>query len=250
MIKKTKDYEIFKKHESNRELVPANLKRLTFSISTRNLLGMRPILVNGKMEVIDGQHRLEIAKKLGLEIYYEMQEQLVTKDMYLLNENQSKWKFDDYIHYYCNEGNVNYIKFKYFTEENNLSAFQALILLQEAVVKENMGSAVGVNFKAGKFIFPAEEKITRKKELLQKANEVLDRIGELVVEKGKFLANPRFKRAIIFFIGLPDVDCDVFIGKLHYKVGILRPQSSWHDYVNMFCSIYNWKNQLPVSLEL
>ena len=37
---------------------------------------MRPIVVNKKMEVMDGQHRLMAAKQLGVEIYYQEEKNL------------------------------------------------------------------------------------------------------------------------------------------------------------------------------
>ena len=60
-LEKTKNYEIFKIMDCNRELSAANLQKLIGSIKSRNLLEFRPIIVNSKMEIIDGQHRLAAA---------------------------------------------------------------------------------------------------------------------------------------------------------------------------------------------
>ena len=48
------------------------IKNLMQSISYRNLLAWRPIIVTKNFLVIDGLHRLEAAKRLGVEIYYEV----------------------------------------------------------------------------------------------------------------------------------------------------------------------------------
>lgn len=71
-MKETKDYNIFKKHPNNREIFHANLEKIKRSIQIKNLLEYRPIIVDKKMQVIDGQHRLEAARQLGVPIYYQM----------------------------------------------------------------------------------------------------------------------------------------------------------------------------------
>ena len=51
---KTNQYDLFKKHSSNRITDKALIKKLTASINSHNMLENHPILVNNKMEVIDG----------------------------------------------------------------------------------------------------------------------------------------------------------------------------------------------------
>lgn len=68
-MEKTKNYSLFKKYAKNRDIDGRHVEKLIASIKTANLLDCEPILVNEKMEVIDGQHRLEAAKSLNLDIY-------------------------------------------------------------------------------------------------------------------------------------------------------------------------------------
>jgi len=74
---KTKDYSIFKKHESNRGIDQNNLKKIVNSIKAEDLLAFRPILVDAQMRVIDGQHRLEAARLLDLDVYYQRKEEAI-----------------------------------------------------------------------------------------------------------------------------------------------------------------------------
>ena len=71
MIVKTTDYSIFKKINGNRGISHSHVTKLTAAIARRNLLQLFPIIVNEKMEIVDGQHRLWAAKRLKLPIYYE-----------------------------------------------------------------------------------------------------------------------------------------------------------------------------------
>ena len=69
-VEETTDYKQFKKVKGNRGYAQRHLKNLVSSIAQNNLLQYSPIIVNDKMEVIDGQHRLAAAQSLGLPIYY------------------------------------------------------------------------------------------------------------------------------------------------------------------------------------
>jgi hypothetical protein len=71
---KTSDHGIFKKCPTNRPIDPTNLRHIKASLMINNMLEFRPIMVNKNMEVIDGQHRLEAAKELGLEVFYQINE--------------------------------------------------------------------------------------------------------------------------------------------------------------------------------
>src|SRR5215469_12497290 len=70
VILKTSDLSIFKNVSFNRDKNKKHIQDVVKIIKKENLLHLHPILVNNEMEVIDGQHRLEAAKDLGLEIFY------------------------------------------------------------------------------------------------------------------------------------------------------------------------------------
>ncbi|MEK6878376.1 MAG: ParB/Srx family N-terminal domain-containing protein, partial [Nanoarchaeota archaeon] len=69
-IEKTTDYKMFKKLKGNRNIYKPHLNGLIQSIQEENLLQYNPITINSDMEIVDGQHRLEAAKILKLDIYY------------------------------------------------------------------------------------------------------------------------------------------------------------------------------------
>lgn len=63
-IKRTNNYDMFKRLEGNRFVDPKKVNKLKKSINEVGYIS-NPIIVNEKMEVIDGQHRLEALKELG-----------------------------------------------------------------------------------------------------------------------------------------------------------------------------------------
>lgn len=96
---KTTNYAQFKINKKNREISKVNIRGIKESILQRNLLHLRPILVNASMEVIDGQHRLEVARQLNLPIYFVISGQSVVDDMALLNGYQKNWTTEDFFHF-------------------------------------------------------------------------------------------------------------------------------------------------------
>lgn len=80
----TKNYDVFTMHASNREINILNIKKIKASLCARNMLHLRPIVVNKKMEIKDGQHRFLAAKELGLEIFYQIDDDGEDYDIVLL----------------------------------------------------------------------------------------------------------------------------------------------------------------------
>ena len=68
-IHSTYDLNVFKILEGNRNINLLHVERLVKSIEENGFLKM-PIIVNKNYEVIDGQHRLEAAKKSKSMVYY------------------------------------------------------------------------------------------------------------------------------------------------------------------------------------
>lgn len=100
-IKSTTNYDLFVAITANREIIERHVVKLTEAIRRKNLLSVCPIICSEKMEVIDGQHRIEAAKRLKVPIYYIFGEQLDHLDIISLNNVKIKWRDIDYINFYC-----------------------------------------------------------------------------------------------------------------------------------------------------
>lgn len=79
---------------------------------------LSPIIVNEKMVVIDGQHRLEASKKVGVPIEYIVKPGLDENDIVRMNTVQKPWSLKNYIESYANQGNGEYIKLMNLIKEN------------------------------------------------------------------------------------------------------------------------------------
>ena len=106
-IYQTADYTKFKRLPGNRDV--KNAKKIVDSINDVGYV-LSPILVNEKMEVVDGQNRLEALQKLELPVAYIMQEGIGRKECQALNINQSNWTTEQFIHSYAECGYKSYQK--------------------------------------------------------------------------------------------------------------------------------------------
>ena len=117
-VYKTSNLSMFKQIDGNRVPNLQHVKRLADSIS---VYGMKcnPILVNERMQVIDGQHRLMAAKEAESFIYYIIVKGYTLSEVHTLNLNQKNWSKKDFMEGYANMQIEPYIKLKEFLLKNN-----------------------------------------------------------------------------------------------------------------------------------
>jgi hypothetical protein len=130
-VYETNDYSMFKTLEGNRNLNKLHVARLKKSFSEHYLFS--PVLVNSKIEVIDGAHRIEAAKELNLPVRYIILNGYGLKEVQIFNTNMKNWKREDYLNGYCDLAYPEYLKFRNFMRrfpEFGMASSEALLLLQ------------------------------------------------------------------------------------------------------------------------
>jgi len=103
----TKDYSIFRRLVGNRDIPESRISKIVESIQTIGWV-RNPIIVNEKMEVIDGQGRLTALQRLGMPVEYVIAEGAGNKECIYMNMNMVNWKLPDFIKSYAEQGNTNY----------------------------------------------------------------------------------------------------------------------------------------------
>jgi hypothetical protein len=127
-VYKTNDLSIFKQIGGNRVPNPQHVKRLKTSIIENGML-CNPILVNEKMEVIDGQHRLIASQEAKSDVYYIILKGYSLKEVHTLNLNQKNWTKKDFMDGYADMGIKSYIKLRDFVKKNEDFTFNDCIAL-------------------------------------------------------------------------------------------------------------------------
>ena len=127
-VRKTTNYDQFKRMPGNREINKVHLNRLIKSFSKNHFIS--PIIVNEHKQVIDGEHRLLASKKTGRPVYYITIPGYGTDAMQVLNTNTSVWNKNDYLNHYCEMGVQPYLDMRDFMEDFpdfSLGAVEALL---------------------------------------------------------------------------------------------------------------------------
>lgn len=239
---KTLDFSKFKKHENNVPLDETNLHKIINSIKFKNLLEFRPIMVDHEFRVIDGQHRLEAAKTLNVEIYYQVSENCPAEDIILLNTNQRNWGVNEYIHFYCSKGNENYIKLRDLCLKFNLKPW---VFLRKTTYRSGQSNNL---IKNGQYKFPEQSKVDIFTNATIRADVSLEKIKELCFNKN-FLNSSKIRDSLIRLFYNPNVSVDVFLNKVYYRSEMVKPCSSVDVYLRLFIDIYNWKNHSPIGVD-
>jgi len=101
---KSNKYEMFRLMPNNRSINNALVKSLVKSIQEIGYIDARPIIVDNSFTIIDGQHRFEACKQLGLPIIYDISEADAHKTMIALNSSQKIWSMANYVESWANAG--------------------------------------------------------------------------------------------------------------------------------------------------
>jgi hypothetical protein len=154
-IQSTDNYSAFSRIDGNRNLKTGHISKLQQSISADPYLAeINPILVNDKMEIIDGQHRFEAIKRLQLPVHYIKLADVDLSHVQKLNANTRVWSNLDYARSYTELGNANYAKVLTYHQNYKMFGIDYVISLLGG---QYTGSAVTQSFKDGKFIVKDEK---------------------------------------------------------------------------------------------
>ena len=157
----TRDYGLFGLLQGNRSLNKNKIKKIKDEIAAgTNLLKYCPIIVmeaEGKLKVIDGQHRLEVAKQIQSYVWYVISNELSLYEIAKMNSNTEKWKGSDFINCYAVGGNHNYTKLKEFINVYDCPLNVALQLLSKGTKIDNAGSKDMELFRQGKYQVKKEQ---------------------------------------------------------------------------------------------
>ena len=225
-ILRTNKYEIFKELKGNREISPLRITKIINSIKNVGYI-INPIIVNEKMEIIDGQGRLEALRILKMPVDYIIQDGIGIKECISMNIYQTNWSLNDYIKSYAEKGNENYIKFR--TLLNKYPEYNCFVI---ATALKGVSKIGAEQFKKGNFTVSDDEynRAIKKLEYLENFKELFDNV------KGK---KYYLYQSLLFCYDFEDVDNNRMLEKmkeLSSTIGIFRNISTCMDEIE---KIYN-----------
>lgn len=230
----TTNLTLFTLLEENREVNPAHVAALVRSFKENYLPTI--VYVNEYLQVIDGQHRVEAARKTAKPVIFCIQPGWGIKEVQILNVNSKNWTGEDFMVSFARTGNENYIQFRELFEKSH---FPITILL--SIVRNKPGDRGHDSkqiFIAGKLLFTEEMKLN-----------ALNRVAK-IHEIGMYHPNGKSKRsfvdAVLSFISLPGYDHQLFLRQLRsYPDELLlqAKQLTEKAYFEIFEKVYNFKKR-------
>lgn len=232
-IKETKNYSLFKKLKGNRVVNELNKKRLAESFKKSYLIS--PITVNDNFEIIDGQHRFEVAKELNLPVFYFQVPYYGVEEVQILNTNQKNWSTMDYVEGYINLGKMDYSIYKDFKNKYNFPTTQTIEILRDK--KSSGTSNASHEFRSGEF---------KVKDII-KATQVFDSI-ESLQEYYEGYKRTSFVAAMMNLLKNENFSIDEFKQKLKFQKSKMVDCTNVNNYISTIEEIYNYKRKNKVNL--
>ena len=228
-IYQTKHYEIFKKVKGNRGVDANRVNKIKNSIIENGYI-CNPIIVNEKMEVIDGQGRLEALELLGLPVDYIIVPGTGVVECTAMNIASTNWSLTDYIDSYATIGNENYIN------------IQKLINKYKGVI--NVSTVVGValghnNGKAIRKQVISEKAICGNNEMAYAARR-LDWLAEMKPIFKKCSNKDTLQSCLLSIFNMEGVDRERLKNRL-LDCGSVTGYSTIDDCLDVLSEIYNYR---------
>jgi len=227
----TKNYEWFETIQGNRPLNKTKIRKIISEIKAgTNLLQECPIIVverDGKLYVMDGQHRLEVCKLIESYVWYVIRTELSLFEIAKMNTNTEKWTNDDYLNCYAVNGDSDYAFLKAFKEEYD---FPIAVCVELLIKGLNYVSHIPEDieaFKAGQF------EIKQQEEAVLIANEVMK------FSNFKGYTSRHFVVCIAKIIKDGKVGIAEIRKAWESRPDMLENHTSWKDYILNFEAIIN-----------
>lgn len=244
-VYQTSNLSMFKPIDGNRVPNLQHVRRLAESL---RVYGMKcnPILVNEKMEVIDGQHRLIAAKEVQTFVYYIIINGYTLSEVHTLNLNQKNWTKKDFMEGYANMGIESYIKLRDFVNKNDDYTFHDCISFCQNTRANHQNTlahklARNINqkqvFEEGTWIFGD----------INIAQEWSNKIRMIK----PYYANYNKSRFVSTMIGLlqkETFDFNDFMHKIRMQPTAMVDCANIEQYKTLIEDIYNYKNRNKINL--
>ena len=221
----TKNYNDFKFVKGNRAINYTHVNNLVDSIKEKDL--QMPIIVDEKMNIIDGQHRFEAYRLLKKDVHFIIKKNFNLNDIRQVNSVQKSWTPITYMNSFKDLGIKDYVYLEWFVRTYKFGIRESVQMLTNA---KATGPKDMVEFKLGKF------KITNLEKGKRMANKI-NKVGEYFSHYKK----RTFVTAMIAALTKKEFEWSRFEQKLENFSAMLKNQGSRDDFLINIEKLYNHK---------
>jgi hypothetical protein len=246
VVYETRDYDMFGLVKGNRAINRVHVEHLKTSFKKQYLF--TAILVNTKLEIIDGQHRFQAAKELRLPVRYIIAVGYGLEEVQVLNSNMRNWAKVDYLKAFCDMGYEHYLLLQSFMKRHpqySIGAAEALLTNRsttgksKTIVNKAESKKVSINdFKHGRFEVYSVEL----------AEKMVKRINDFAPYFDGY-NRTTFVRAMIGIFRAKGYSHKRMMTKVAYQHTKLQAQSNVGQYRDMLEEIYNYRASAKISFK-
>lgn len=149
----TTEYDMFRKISNRKITENPKLEEELLSEGQR-----QPILVNEKMEVIDGQHRLYYLRKHRKPVRYIIDPTANFKTVISMNTSAVNCALQDYVYSFALEGDPEFVKLAKFLDENELLS-DKMVIVAGSGRRDGTAAHVVKKLKKGDYVFSNEKQL-------------------------------------------------------------------------------------------
>lgn len=230
LLQYTKNYDLFIRREDNRDVNDErHIKNLMESMERNGFIQSKAISVineGTKYVILDGQHRAEAAKRLGIAIWYNIDDKIPETALPDL-QIAKKWLPKDYLKHFVIKGVKSYVKLQELHEKYPKVSITTIVLMLEDTL-QTAGSRK--RFETG----------TIKISKLDKAIKVLQYIEEMYkLYKHDWMWGRAFLMVFMVIMDIEGYDQKILMKRLQVSSENFRQMVSEEGYFKMISSIYN-----------
>lgn len=231
----TSDYEQFNRLVGNRAVLTQRVNNITRSINNVGYIPA-PIIVNEKLEVIDGQGRLEACKNINIPVNYIIIPGLSKRECISMNINQVNWHTIDYIKSYAETGSVPYI---YVSDCLDIYKTAFLTNSTLKIVMYALTGKVEISHQSIK-----NGELDCTKDDYDKAIGLLDYAKKFAEYISGLAGDTYFYyMAIMFCAQCPKINNQKLLDKVTLYSIKLRPVATMHEALEQLENIYNYRSK-------
>ncbi len=229
----SKDYKQFKFIKGNRHINEAKVKKIIRDIDNGlDMLRYCPIVVNNKMEIIDGQHRYTVCKILKCPVHYVIAGEAELHEIAKINSRTERWKPIDFVRCYMETGNTQYEILMRFMLDYQLPASSAMMILSAGIHNTEIQSQrLQREFEEGRFVVTA----------LEEAETIMQWACQFDEFEGR--TSRTFLKAISIILRHEKCDMEDLLHRYRQNPSALSTEGSHKKYLTALEDIYNRSRQ-------
>lgn len=236
-LKRTTNYDLFEANEYQQPMSERHVMALMDSMRVFGFLPSKSISVfrrGSKLVLIDGHHRKEAARRVGIPVFYVVEEQSSKEAIGPINVIVRKWSTESFAKMHADKGNRHYIELMKYVGMGVPLLQAASMLIGQSSASNNATYSV----RSGDFVV--------------RTRKVIDQVVEVISEcrtVSSDVAMSTFIDALSALFFVVEFDASVFIKRLKANPRMMVKCSNRDQMLDLIEEIYNFRTHEKVPLK-